>query len=196
MPARVFFFLAAAICFLACYAQECPPLLAQTVSAEASAVKCYDSPYYLVIAKELRGTAGTDILVKYKSRAGETLPCVYRVEKEDFEIKNEWAEYFAGLKNDLLFLDSTTGPGPSGLTIWDLKKREKVFEDSWSSPCEIQDHWMSYWTETGEATDKNCPEKKEWEAHVLGAAIETRVILDFSDFKVTRTTETRCSPRQ
>jgi hypothetical protein len=68
----------------------------------------------------------------------------------DFEIRNEWAEYFAGLKGDLLILDSTTGPGPSGLTIWDLKKRKKVYEGSWSDPEESKDDSLVYWTETGE----------------------------------------------
>jgi hypothetical protein len=193
---RVYFPLAVAVCLIACCIQVVSPILAQTVFAESIPIQCHDSPRYLVVARDLRGAAGTDFLIKYKSHADEGLPCEYRVEEGDFEIKNEWAEYFMGLKNDLLFLDSTTGPGPSGLTIWDMKKRKKVFEDSWSSPYEIQDHWMTYWKETEEATNENCPERREWEAHGLGAAIETRVILNFSDFKVTRTTETRCNPRQ
>ncbi|MGA1874131.1 MAG: hypothetical protein ACMUIA_00825 [bacterium] len=163
---------------------------------ESSHVQCYQSPGYLVVAKSVKGRVGTDFLVKYKSRADEELPCSYILQNNDFEIKNEWAEYFAGLTKDLLILDSTTGPGPSGLIIWDLKKRRKVYEGSWASPTEIKDDSITYWAESGEAADDNCPERAEWELHGLGAAMETKVRLNLSDFTVSKTKETRCSPRQ
>jgi len=149
-----------------------------------------------VVAKDLEGKGGMDILVKYKSKVDEKLLCRYVVENKDFEIKNEWVEYFAGLTGDFLILDNATGPGPSGLTIWDLKKRKKVYEGSWEGPVEIKDDSIIYWIETGEAIDDNCPERAKWESHGLGAAIETKVILDLSDFRVSKTKETRCSPRQ
>ncbi len=168
----------------------------QIVTAESNQINCYESPKYLVIAKEVQGRTGTDFLIKYKSRPDEKLSCNYIFGNNDFEIKNEWAEYFAGLKDDLLILDSTTGPGPSGLIIWDLKKRKKVYEGSWSDPEESKNDSLVYWMETGEATDNNCPELKNWESHGLGAAIETKVILNLSNFKITKTQETRCSPRQ
>jgi hypothetical protein len=168
----------------------------QNSSAKSDQIHCYRSPGYFVVAKEVEGRLGTDFLVKYTSRADEGPPCAYVFGANDFEIKNEWAEYFAGLKDNLLILDSSTGPGPSGLTIWDLKKRKKVYEGSWSDPSEIKDNSLTYWTETGEATDGNCPKLAEWESHGLGAAIETRVILNLSNFTVLKTKETRCSPRQ
>jgi hypothetical protein len=166
------------------------------VCAENKRITCYESATYLVVAKDLESKGGTDFVVKYKSSADDRLPCRYGVQGDDFEIKNEWVEYFAGLMGDFLILDSTTGPGPSGLTIWDLRKRKKVFEGCWASPMEIKEDSIVYWDETGEATDDNCPERAEWESHGLGAAIETKVILRFSDFSVLETEETRCSPRQ
>ncbi len=167
----------------------------QIISDESRHIRCHSSPPYFVIEKDVEHDVGTDFLIKHKSRAGERLPCIYVVSSGDLEIKNEWAEYFAGLKGNLLILDSTTGPGPSGLIIWDLQKRKKVFEGSWSDPI-IQDDSILYWTETGEATHDNCPELAEWESNGLGAAIETRVLLTFSDFAISKTNETRCSPRQ
>lgn len=124
------------------------------------------------------------------------MPCHYIFDKDYFEIKNEWAEYYAGLKNHFLILDSSTGPGPSGLTIWDLKKRKKVYEGSWSDPEDSQDDSLVYWMETGEANDKNCPEFQDWQAHGLEAAIETKVILHLSNLEISKTHLTRCSPRQ
>ncbi len=184
----------------------CPPHLqaaekdqaegtSQVISDEQLHIRCYSSPWYFVIEKDVENGVGTDLLIRHKSRAEEKLPCIYAVGNDDLEITNEWAEYFAGLKGNLLILDSTTGPGPSGLIIWDLQKRKKVFEGSWSDPI-IRDDSILYWTETGEATYDNCPELAEWESNGLGAAIETRVLLAFSDFTISKTNETRCSPRQ
>ena len=167
----------------------------QATSDESPHIRCHSSPWYFVIEKDVKNGAGTDLLIKHKSRAEESLPCIYVVRSGDLEIKNEWAEYFAGLRGNLLILDSTTGPGPSGLIIWDLQKRKKVFEDSWADPI-IQDDSILYWTETGEATHDNCPELAEWESNGLGGAIETRVLLTFSHFTISKTNETRCSPRQ
>lgn len=166
------------------------------ISADSIQIKCYDSPKYFVIGREILGNPGTDFLIKYKSTPDQKFPCSYTPEKNDFEIKADWVDYYAGMKGDLLILDSTTGPGPSGLTIWDLKKRKKVFDGLWSDPEESDVNTLIYWMETDQATEKNCPKLKEWESHGLGAAIETKVILDLSNFKITKTKETRCSPRQ
>jgi hypothetical protein len=168
----------------------------QMVIADSTHIDCYESAKYLIVGKEVQGKLGTDLLIKYKSNPREKLLCDYVPGNEDFEIKNEWAEYFAGLKNDLLILDSTTGPGPSGLTIWDLAKRKKVYEGSWSDPEESKDDLLVYWMETGEATDTNCPELEYLKSQGLEAAIETRVMLNLSDFRITKTPQTRCSPRQ
>lgn len=168
----------------------------ELVTADSIQINCYDSPKYFVLAKEILGNSGTDFLIKYKSRPNEKLPCNYIPGRNDFEIKNEWAEYYAGLKGDLLILDSTTGPGPSGLIIWDLKKRKKVFDGTWSDAEESKDNTLVYWLETGEANYKNCPELKKWKSQGLEGAIETKVILDLSNFKISKTKETRCSPRQ
>lgn len=51
-----------------------------------------------VVAKEVEGRVGTDFLVKYKAKTDEKLACTYVFGSNYFEIKNEWAEYFAGLK--------------------------------------------------------------------------------------------------
>ncbi|MBI4843094.1 MAG: hypothetical protein HY809_02060 [Nitrospirae bacterium] len=159
-------------------------------------LECHESPKYFIIVKEVKGSAGSDILIKYKGNPDEKYSCDYALSDGGFEIKNEWAEYYAGLKDNLLLLDSTTGPGPSGLIIWDLQKRKKAFEGSWSDAEESGSGSLVYWLETDEASEGNCPDMKEWETHGLGAAIETKVILNLSDFTITKTAETRCSARQ
>ena len=168
----------------------------QSVTIGSDQINCYESAKYFIVAKEVKERAGTDFLVKYKFHLKDKFICNYNPVNRDCEIKNEWAEYFAGLKNDLLVLDSTTGPGPSGLIIWDLTKCKKVYEGSWSDAEESGDDSLVYWMETGQATHANCPELETWQSQGLEAAIETKVILNLSNFRITKTDQTRCSSRQ
>ena len=74
----------------------------QNISAKSDQIHCYQSPGYFVVAKEVEGRAGTDFLIKYKATTDEKPACAYVFGTNDFEIKNEWAKYFAGLKDNLL----------------------------------------------------------------------------------------------
>lgn len=159
---------------------------------------CHESSRYMIVEGST-GEVGTNFLVKYKRQKGEPPVCKYVVNPGDFEIPNEEAEYFFGLQGNLLILDSGTGPDPRGLIIWDLSKKKKVYTGTYSGEEEeakIKPGYMEFWLETGRATDENCPKAKEWRANGLGAAIETWVRLDLSDFTVTKSSKTRCSPRQ
>jgi hypothetical protein len=176
---------------------KCSSLINKQIAIIGSdQIICYESTKYFIVAREVQGRTGTDFLVKYKINPKDKLSCNYNPANGDFEIKNEWAEYFSGLKNDLLILDSTTGPGPSGLIIWDLTKRKKVYEGYWTDSEDSGDNSLVYWMETGEATHANCPELEKWHSQGLEAARETKVILNLSNFQITKTNQTRCSPRQ
>jgi len=167
--------------------------LTSIATAEQKTV-CHESPGYLIVEGST-GEVGTNFLVKYRSKKNQSVACEYVAKSGDFEIRNEWAEYFLGLQGDLLILDSGTGPDPRGLLIWDLKKQKKVYTGTYSE-AKIEPGYMEFWVETGGATDENCPEAKEWRAGGLGAGIETWVRLNLSDFSVIKSSQTRCSPRQ
>lgn len=170
--------------------------LTTLVSAAVAGEKavCHESPRYLIVEGSA-GRMGTSFLVKYKATEDTRLACEYVVKPGDFEIADDWPEFFLELQNDLLILDSGTGPDPRGLVIWDLKKQQQVYSGSYSD-AKIGPGHMEFWTETGKGTDANCPEEKEWRALGLETAIETWVRLSFSDFKLTKSSQTRCSPRQ
>jgi hypothetical protein len=168
--------------------------LVSTATAEEKAV-CHESSDYLIVEGST-GEVGIHFLVKYKSKKNPRLTCEYVIKPDDLEIRNEWAEYFLGLQGDLLILDSGTGPDLRGIIIWDLKKQKKVYTGTYSGEVKIETEYMEFWLKTGDANDENCPEGKEWKVGGLGAAIETWVHLDFSDFKLTKSSKTRCSPRQ
>lgn len=106
-----------------------------TGSPDSSQLQCHESQEYFIIEKELAGEIDTDFLIKYKANPETKFKCSYVPRAGDLEIKNEWAEYFFELKNDLLILDSTTGPGPSGLVIWDLAKKKRAFTGIGSYFC-------------------------------------------------------------
>lgn len=173
----------------------CLLLLLSPQASQASGDSiCHDTPDYRVVETPT-GEVGTHFLIKYKKVALPDSACRYAVAPGDFELRNADAEYFLGLAGDLLILDSGTGPAPRGLIIWNLRQRAKVYTGTYADAT-VEATSMTFWLESGPATDADCPEAAEWRSSGLGAAIETRVRLDFADFTVTRSSETRCQARQ
>ncbi len=152
-------------------------------------VKCHETDRYFVVQRQPKFEVGTDFLVKYKSNGQAKPACEYVKAKGDFEILNEWAEYFMDLKGDLLILDSGTLDGLRGLIIWDLVERKKVFEGGYSW-ADIREEYMEYWMYSGVARKEDCEEFDKWG----GALVLVFVRLDFSDFSIKKTDKTRCIP--
>lgn len=156
---------------------------------------CHDEGRFRVIARPADGV-GTDFIIKQRSRGRSIPPCKYIPRPGDFEIRNEDAEYFLGLEGNFLVLDSGTSPEPRGLVVWDLEKRRKVYTGRYASPVKIDAEGVSFWQETGPATDANCSQAALWRSQGLGAALETEVRLGFADLVVVPGAATRCSARQ
>lgn len=158
---------------------------------------CVSNAKYFVIESNLTDSVGSNHLVKFKTNENQNFDCKYVIEKGDFEIKNEWAEYTLALENNFLILDSGTGPDPRGLIVYDLNLRKKVYEDSYSQPINIQNNIVDYWTGTTKpVTEQNCPEFKKWEEGGLGSAIDAHVSLNLLTLVEKELGEYRCSPRQ
>ena len=164
-------------------------------ASAASPVVCHDNGRYRVVARPT-DAVGTDFLVQRRGRQSERQACNYTPRPGDLEIRNESAEYFLALRGSRLVLDSGTAPEPRGLVIWDLDKRAKVYSGTYSSPYRIDRTGMNFWMPSGEATQDNCPQAALWRAQGLGAALETRVRLNFADLKVVPGASLRCSARQ
>lgn len=161
--------------------------------------ECYENDKYFIILAETPGTIGGSFLVKYKTGENQQFACRFIIEENDFEIKNEWANYFLGLENNFLLIDSGTGPPPRGLIIYDLEKRQKVYDGSYSMPSEtyIGESYIEFWKPVSmEVTDENCPDRDYWENAGLGTGIEERVKLDLNNMNEISLGEFRCSGRQ
>lgn len=155
---------------------------------------CVGNDKYFVIESKLTDSVGANHLTKYKTDGNQNFDCKYVVEKGDFEIRNERAEYTLALENNFLILDSGTGPTPRGFIAYDLNLRKKVYEDSYSQPINIQNNLVDYWTVTTKpVTEQNCPEFKKWEERGLGSVIDARVSLNLSTLIKKELGEYRCS---
>lgn len=162
---------------------------------QAAGELCHASGDYVVVERET-GAVGRDFLIKSRHVPHAIPACVYAAAAQDFEIRNETAEYFLALQGRYLILDSGTAPEPRGLIVWDLRQRRQVFAGRYASPYTIKPGHMEYWLESAVATDRNCPARQAWAALGLGAALETRVRLRFADARIVRSPRTRCSQRQ
>jgi hypothetical protein len=161
-----------------------------------SSLECHKSRGFMVIERRNIDAVSTDFLVKPIREDRLSNSCEYNVQPGDFEIPNETAEYFLGLHDYLLILDSGTGPSPRGFIIWDIAKRHKVYQGSYSEPITLAAEALLFWVESAPTSEKNCPQKSKWQANGLGAAFETQIKLSLQDFKINKLTNTRCSPRQ
>lgn len=159
--------------------------------------KCYENNNYFVIEQGATDSVGGNLLVKYKSADNQKFDCKYVVEQNDFEIKNEDADYYLGLENKFLLIDRGTGPHPRAFIIYDLEKRQKVYNASYSVPVNLENNYFDYWKGVStKVTKENCPEKDYYENAGLGTAIEEHVRLQLINMEEINLNESRCSGRQ
>ncbi len=153
-------------------------------------LKCYVSEKYFVIFKDNKyGPNG--ILVKRRIGSQQN-NCTYIVNKDDAEFSEE---EMLGIYGDFIVTGSEA-PFSTELSIYDLRSRKKVFSDLSYGHAEVIDGVLSY-MKREEATEKNCPEFKQYIKSGNGAALLYHVTLSLADFTSERTKQTeRCIPTQ
>jgi hypothetical protein len=172
-----------------CEFAECPT---------ASGLRCKENDKYFVIADGYNSVSGlSNILVKYKREEDQKIDCNYVVESTDFEIKDQWATSLLALTDNFLVLDIGTAPVPRVFDIYDLSNRKKVYSDHYSTPTNIKNDLITYWSPINEkVTNENCPDLDKYSEGGLGAGIEAHVTLDLSNLVKKDLGEHRCSARQ
>lgn len=154
---------------------------------------CISNDKYFVTSQDLTESVGSDILVKYKINKDQNFACNYIIEKNDFVIKNEWAEYVFAITNNFLLLDSGTGPSGRNLIIYNLETRQKIYTDGYSEPVTIKENIITYWAGSDKkANIGNCSKINEYLSYGGDAIIETLVTLDLTNLKKTELGEDRC----
>lgn len=158
---------------------------------------CYEYPSLYVVEEGVKDRVGSNILIKYRNHPSETFSCVYEKEEGDFEIRNEWAEYFMGKSSGLIFLDSGTGPCPRDLIVISVEKRKKLYNTSYCGPVAVREgKELFFWKESGAATRENCPEYDRIKADTLFPYIEERFVLFLETLELRGTGEKRCAAGQ
>ena len=101
------------------------PVRVDTTSAPPA--RCYIHARYIVVERELPQAVGADLFV----RLLDTDCCTADSLAGDFVLRNQWAEYFYGLRGDVLFIDSGTGPDVRELILIDLRTRRRLLQRSY-----------------------------------------------------------------
>ena len=93
----------------------------------APGATCYVHARWIVVERQLTEEVGADLFV----RARDTGRCDADSLPGDYVLRNEWAEYFLGLRGNVLFIDSGTGPDLRGLILVDLPTRRHLLKRSY-----------------------------------------------------------------
>lgn len=149
--------------------------------------KCIENQNFFVVSQEFlvnNGDGGNsvaeNILVKYKKDSNQTIACTYTVDKNDFEITNEYPQFVIALENNFLIVDNGTGPDSRPFLIYDLNTRKMVLEDSYISTVVTKNNRLEYWTpEDKLVAIEKCPQP----AGGLSAGVDSYVQLDLSTLK-------------
>jgi len=163
-------------------------------------VECYQNNKYFVALKNGQ-VAESRILVKVKTDENLELDCSYKLEPSDFEFV-EWITMILDLHDNYLLTDTGTGPGCRGLHIYNLAKKEKIYEATYCSekPNEVEfvdDNQITFWVQTTEeATQENCSNLTENEQNGWGSAIEEHILLNLLTLEKQSLEEYRCAARQ
>jgi len=160
---------------------------------------CQSSDGFVVYEISRDMEVGSDFIVQKNASdmvAGKS--CSYFEKPDDYVLADFDASYLETVYKNLLVLDSGTGPGPRGLSVYDLSKRETVFEGSYmSSSLEIEGSKLTYWEPVDRLADvENCPVFEENVGYGLGSGFEERVTLELTTLLLERTGQVKCSARQ
>jgi hypothetical protein len=162
--------------------------------------KCIENQNYFIISQEILNENGAGgfsvenvIVVKFKKDQNQHFECTFTLDKDDFEIRDEYPQFVIALENNFLIVDNGTGPDMRPYLVYNLNAREIVFDDSYVGKVNAQDKRLEYWTpEDNLALIKNCPQPTGG----LGAGVDSRVQLDLSTLTKKSLNEYRCSVRQ
>lgn len=103
-----------------------------TIVQLADGARCYAYKNYVVFAMPLNNQVGEDIVVyRRPDNVPDSQVSNFKNLTRYMEIKNDFANYFAGLARDALVIISRAGPDGI-LKIYDLAHKKKVFESGYA----------------------------------------------------------------
>jgi hypothetical protein len=157
---------------------------------------CYLYPDYIVIAWRFPDSAGPVAIVRKRDQSNALEPpnCSPDSLPGDFIVRNEWAEYFAGMWRDLLFIDSGTSDIRS-LIIYDVPSRSKVLSVDGINGTEgwIDSVTVRVWVLSGYDLPRSlCPDIKEG----FGVGVDSLFALNLETLSLKALGPWRCNQLQ
>jgi hypothetical protein len=99
------------------------PPFDSVVAEKGPGMVCYHHSRYIVVQRAA-AEVGSDLFV----RSARSARCDPDSLPGDFVWRNRDADYFLGLRGDLLFIDGGTGPDLRSLLVIDLRTRRRLLE--------------------------------------------------------------------
>ena len=160
------------------------------VDSLADRAVCFVGSRYVVLEQGVE-EVGSDLFIRPTDVPNSGDLCDTDSLGGDIVLRNQSAQYFLGLKNNLLFTDDGTGPSGRVLTIYDLTKRDTVFQlpgydlVGWSNGITLR-----LWKEAGhgQSVAGMCPDT----AYGPYPGLDSLVLLDLRTLRLRPTGEFRC----
>lgn len=94
------------------------------VTESRGGITCYRGSRHIVVQRPLSGGLDSDFFV----RPSESDRCDADSLAGDVVLRDEWAAYFSGMRDDVLFVDSGTGPDVRYLILFDMQTGRRIAE--------------------------------------------------------------------
>jgi hypothetical protein len=126
-----------------------------SVDTVAPRVQCYTHARHIIVERQFEGSLGSDLF----ARSRETGLCDADSLSGDLVVRNQWAEYFSGVRGDVLVIDSGTGPDLREVIMIDLRTRRRLLQRSYLHLAPSTDSlriglWAGYYLDE---TAPDCP---------------------------------------
>ncbi|MNL29049.1 hypothetical protein D3C87_1507210 [compost metagenome] len=100
------------------------------------------------------------------------------------------------IRDDLVFIDTGTGPGARGFEIYDLIRKQSVFKWSYNKYKFKSDNEIEFWTQEINTNACSKVEISKNKEDGFNSATIRRYLLNIKSMKLKKTQETKCTPVQ
>jgi hypothetical protein len=87
-------------------------------------VRCFIHERTIVVERNLTEAVGADLFVRARALGR----CDADSLRGDLVLRNDWAQYFMGIRGHVLFIDSGTGPDIRELRLVDIRDRRRILD--------------------------------------------------------------------
>ena len=164
-------------------------------TTSAGGVKCYRFSQYFAMEHEFTDELGADVIVRPLQPGGASAAattCAFDSVAGDYVVRNDWAEYFSGIRRHFLFLYSGTGP-QSDVVVHDVAQRRRLIDIPTTDIVGWRDSvTLEVWVRRDTLPHSRCPDIPS----SLTAGVDSLMALDLRTLRYTAVGPWRCEAWQ